>query len=506
MSVPTLKKIDPAKITPSRKKKKILLLSDDLRTHSGIATVSREIVTGTVDTYDWVQVGALMQHPEHGKFVDISADVAKETGVSDASVRILGWNGYGDQNLLRQLLMVERPDAVMHFTDPRFWEWLYMMEHEIRETTPLIYLNIWDCTPDPMYNKDAYASCDLLMAISKQTYGINTRVLSRAYPDIKLEDPTREIVLHSGSPKRTIDITYVPHGINHKTFRPIDESDSDYTEYKQYYNDNFAKNGIDFIVFWNNRNINRKHPGDVILAFKTFVDNLPEDKRETVALLMHTSPIDPAGTDLTAVVAELAKGCKIIFSGGAIAPKLINFMYNSADVTISMTSNEGFGLATAESVMAGTPICVNVTGGLQDQCGFYFEESGEDYIPPQQYIELKSLHNNRQVREVFEPLYGKLKHGEWAFPVWPRVNTLQGSVPTPYIFDDIASYEDFAETLRTIYDQRNTLKQRGLKGREYFLRQDTKLAADAMCHAFIDSVEHTLANFTPTPRYELIKV
>ena len=41
-----------------------------------------------------------------------------------------------------------------------------------------------------------------------------------------------------------------------------------------------------------------------------------------------------------------------------------------ADVTINMASNEGFGLGTCESLMCGTPIIVNVTGGLQDQCGF----------------------------------------------------------------------------------------------------------------------------------------
>ena len=45
-------------------------------------------------------------------------------------------------------------------------------------------------------------------------------------------------------------------------------------------------------------------------------------------------------------------------------------LYNMADVTINIASNEGFGLGTAESLMAGVPIIVNVTGGLQDQCGF----------------------------------------------------------------------------------------------------------------------------------------
>jgi hypothetical protein len=44
-------------------KKKILLLSDDLRMTSGIATMSKEIVLGTIHKYDWVQLGAAIKHP-----------------------------------------------------------------------------------------------------------------------------------------------------------------------------------------------------------------------------------------------------------------------------------------------------------------------------------------------------------------------------------------------------------------------------------------------------------
>ena len=44
-------------------KKKILLLSDDLRMSSGIANVSKQLVMGTVDKYDWVQLGAAIKHP-----------------------------------------------------------------------------------------------------------------------------------------------------------------------------------------------------------------------------------------------------------------------------------------------------------------------------------------------------------------------------------------------------------------------------------------------------------
>ena len=55
----------------NRNKKKILLMSDDLRMSSGVGTMSREIVMGTIDHYDWVQLGGAIKHPEDGKIVDM---------------------------------------------------------------------------------------------------------------------------------------------------------------------------------------------------------------------------------------------------------------------------------------------------------------------------------------------------------------------------------------------------------------------------------------------------
>ena len=144
------------------------------------------MVIGTVHKYDWVQVGAAINHPDKNKVLDLSEDAKNITGVQDASIKIYCNASYGDPLLLRRLIDVEKPDAILHFTDPRFWGWLYNMEHEIRTKMPLMYLNIWDCTPTPMWNKDAYASCDLLMAISKQTYALNYDALMRGHPGCEI--------------------------------------------------------------------------------------------------------------------------------------------------------------------------------------------------------------------------------------------------------------------------------------------------------------------------------
>ena len=53
-------------------RKKILLLSDDMRLHSGIATMAREIVVQTAHHYNWVNLGGAMNHPDDKKAFDLS--------------------------------------------------------------------------------------------------------------------------------------------------------------------------------------------------------------------------------------------------------------------------------------------------------------------------------------------------------------------------------------------------------------------------------------------------
>ena len=470
-------------------KKKILLLSDDLRLTSGIATVSRDIVLGTVHKYDWVQVGAAMNHPDSGKVLDLSDDCNKLTGINDSYVKIYCNNGYGDSLLIRRLIDIEKPDAILHFTDPRFWGWLYNMEHEIRTRIPLMYLNIWDGaglvgeTPtDPLWNKDAYASCDLLMAISKQTYGINKRILKKIGEKI---DNGR--------------ITYVPHGINTDMFYPIDEGDKHWEDYKKQNTILRSENPDRFIIMWNNRNIHRKHPGDVILAYKHFcelVDKNGGDAKKDCLLYMHTIETDHNGTDLSAVIRDLCPEYPVIFTESILGTEHLNIRYNCADVVLNMSSNEGFGLATAEAMSAGIPIVVNVTGGLQDQCGFINPKTNT-YFSPDDYTDVHTLHDKYK--------WNHIKHGEWVKPIWPSNISLQGSVPTPYIFDDRADYREVGDAL---YDWFVTPKEQrkimGQKGREYIMNPEVGMSKEEMAKRIIDSVDNSINTFTPKNKFELI--
>ena len=343
-------------------RKKILLLSDDIRLHSGVATMAREIVVQTAHHFNWANLGGAIKHPDEKKAFDLSADVNKQASISDASVKLYATSGYGNAELLREIIRIEKPDAILHFTDPRYWTWLYDIEREIRRTTPLLYLNIWDDYPTPLYNKSYYECCDLLMGISKQTVNINKMVL---------EEKTAGKI-----------IKYVPHGINTDYFFPITKDALDYQDYVKFKQSIFEGKEIDFVVFWNSRNIRRKSPGDVILAYRHFCDLIGEEKAKKCALVMHTQAVDQNGTDLYAVREAICDPSyvNVMFSQNRLASPQMNWLYNLADVTMLISSNEGWGLSLTESMIAGTMIIGNVTGGMQDQMRFV-DENGEWYTP-----------------------------------------------------------------------------------------------------------------------------
>ena len=460
-------------------KKKILLLSDDLRMSSGVGTMSREIVLGSIHHYDWVQVGGAIKHPDEGKFVDMNESVRKETGVKDASLKIIPVSGYGSPELLRHLITTEKPDAILHYTDPRFWEFLYNMEHEIRTEIPIFYYNIWDDLPYPMWNEPFYESCDLIMNISKQTVNIVDNVRQKV--------PTNEW-----------NNTYVPHGIDEKKYYPVGKNHKEWGDLLRFKRQVTQEKNYDFIVFWNNRNIRRKLPGDVILAFKTFCDMLPDDKGKKCALIMHTQPKDPNGTDLPVVVESVCPDYDVIFSHKKLDDKHLRYLYNLADVTINMASNEGFGLGTCESLMCGTPISVNVTGGLQDQCGFKYKDKLLTY---EDYSWVHSLHDEKKWKDNSD-----LTWGEWAKPVWPSNRSLQGSIPTPYIFDDRPRFEDFAVRLKEWYDMGADEREKcGLAGHSFVMSDESMMSASAMCQNFIDHMDRAFEKWKPRNRFTVYK-
>jgi glycosyltransferase involved in cell wall biosynthesis len=327
-----------------------------------------------------------------------------------------------------------------------------------------------------MYNKTYYESCDLLMGISKQTVNINKLVL--------------------GDKAKSKLIEYVPHGLNHKMFYPITEQDEKWKDLQEFKSQLFEGEDYDFTAFYNSRNIRRKQVPDTIWAFKQFVDKLPEEKAKKCALVLHTHKIDNNGTNLPAVINAICgnnpEKYNFIFSEEKLTTEQMNLLYNCTDVQIQLTSNEGWGLSLTEAILCGNPIIANVTGGMQDQMRF-IDNKGNWFTP------------NKEIPSNHRKTY--TKHGEWAFPVFPSSISIQGSVPTPYIFDDRCDARDAAEQLLKVYNLgKDKIKEVGLKGREWACGDEAGFTSEKMAYRIINHIDELLSNWKPREKFNLIKI
>jgi glycosyltransferase involved in cell wall biosynthesis len=169
----------------------------------------------------------------------------------------------------------------------------------------------------------------------------------------------------------------------------------------------------------------------------------------------------------------------------------MSFLYNCTDGTILLSSNEGWGLSLTESLLCGNPVIANVTGGMQDQ--LRFEDSDGNWYTP--CPDIPSNH-----RGTYK------KHGEWAFPVYPSSISLQGSVPTPYIFDDRCSWEDASKQIRALYDlSPSKRKEIGEKGMEWALGDEAGFTSIKMSNRLAHHIDNLFANWKPRPKYEFFK-
>ena len=459
---------------PKEQRKNILLLTDDIRLHSGVANIGKEIIIHSAHKYNWYNLGGAINHPELGKKFDLSEDINKLTGINDSRVVVQPNNGYGEAQQIREIIKQEKIDAIFLITDPRYFTWLFAIENEIRKNTPIIYLNIWDDYPAPLYNKAYYESCDVLLGISKQTVNINKLVL--------------------GEKAKNKIIDYVPHGMNNKVFYPISETSNEYQEVIKLKNQITKGNPSKFILFFNSRNIRRKSIPDTLLAWKYFIDQLSQEEAKQCYFVLHTDLVNDAGTDLP-VVKDYLFGKdypNIIFSNQKLSSSQLNHLYNVADGQILLSSAEGWGLSLTEAILAGTPIIANVTGGMQDQMRFV--DGNNNWIDFD--ADFPSNHTGKYT-----------KCGEWAFPVFPNNRSLVGSPPTPYIWDDRCRPEDATEQIMKLYkmspEQR---KEIGLAGHKWATNNEAGFTSEHMSNRIITNIDKLFDTWTPRESYEFINV
>jgi len=307
---------------------KVLVLSDHPFSPSGVGTQTRYMIEGLLATgrYSFICLGGAIKHKDYNP--------QKSDKWGDDLI-VYPVDGYGTQDAIRSMLRTEKPDMLWFMTDPRFYGWLWEIEDEIRSLVPMIYYHVWDNYPYPTFNKVWYDSCDVVACISKVTHDI----VSTVAPNVETH--------------------YLPHAVTPDHFKPLDQKIISELRSKMNIEDD------KFVVFWNNRNARRKQPATLIHIFNQFLQEVGKDK---ATLIMHTDPRDPNGPNLVANINELGlTNGEVKFSTQKVDFSHLATMYNVADVTINISDAEGFGLSTLESLSCGTPIIVNMTGGLQEQ-------------------------------------------------------------------------------------------------------------------------------------------
>ncbi len=368
------------------KKIKVLTLSDHPLSPSGVGSQTKYFIEALLKTgrYEVISFGGAMKHQDYNP-----------TRVEPWGDRwtIYPVDGYGTQEMIRSVLQKEKPDILWFMTDPRFYEWLWEIENEIRAHVPMVYYHVWDNFPSPQFNGKFYRSNDEVVCISKVTHQI-------------LQDVCPEV-----------SSSYLPHAVNSEFFKPA-KSEEEKNRVQNLRKNILAASKLSNdkrkIFFWNNRNARRKQSGTLIWWFKEWLDKVGHDK---AMLLMHTDARDPHGQDLPHIInkLEVNKG-QVLLSTNKISQQELAELYKAADFTINISDAEGFGLATLESLSCGTPIIVNMTGGLQEQV-----TDGKNWF---------------------------------GIGIKPASKTVIGSLQVPYIYEDRITQQDFEKALNSAMTMR----------------------------------------------------
>jgi glycosyltransferase involved in cell wall biosynthesis len=374
-------------------KKTILMLSDHPLSTSGVGTQARWLINGLINTgkYSFRCFGGAVRHDNYDT-VAVNPDfIIKPT------------DGFGDKNLLRKTLAQVKPDAILLFTDPRFFVWVWEMQDEIQQVCPIAYWHLWDNPPWPDYNKVLYESTDLINCINYPTYEM-----------VKERFPNRT--------------NYIPHAVPKDLYKPISKEES--MQFKKRLLGN--ERADHFTALYVSRNARRKMTADILVSWKLFLKDLQEKHGHTKAsIIMHCDPLDQEGTNLHSVIDMLGIKENTIFSKDRIGFEDMRVLYNMCDTVVNRSSNEGFGLPILEAKMCGKPVISIKTGGLTRQV--------EDHVTGEQY----------------------------GIGLDPEVRSMVGNLMIPYIYEDFISHKTLSDAFMKMYDfgpeKREEIGQRAMK-------------------------------------------
>ena len=158
-------------------KKKILVISDHPLAPSGVGTQTKYVIEALILTgkYQFTCLGGAVKHQNY------EPQVVSDPRWGERDWVVYPVDGYGNAELIRRIMVEQKPDLLWFMTDPRFYPWLWQIENEVRANLPMVYYHVWDNYPLPRFNAKWYNSTDVIASISKVTHDIVNNVA----PDVE---------------------------------------------------------------------------------------------------------------------------------------------------------------------------------------------------------------------------------------------------------------------------------------------------------------------------------
>lgn len=330
-------------------KKKILYYGDSPLTYTGLAHISYQIITALEDDFD-ITVCAINQ------FTEVPQGLKYKLFASQSPA-----NDPLNQTLLTMLIEESRFDILFLAVD---WNYVTPLNPIIEKKLKKEKFKIILYTPIDVEEirkelVEQFLLYDYIVTYSEEGVRVLTKSLGKKYDKI----------------------SYIECGVDSNTFHPLSLN-----KIRKERKKIFKIEDRDFLIINVSRNQWRKDLGRSMFVFKLWRDYLNSlDPKVKTKLYIHAADNDVGG-NLGAVAYSLGIENDFltlpgsIFEQGGVKPEFLNTLYNCADLLISTSIGEGWGLPITEAMCAKTPVLVPYNTAMIDLVkenrGFFAKSGG----------------------------------------------------------------------------------------------------------------------------------
>ena len=251
----------------------------------------------------------------------LSNALARETKVKLTTSLVPGWERLVNDEELKMIKQEEDFDTNLIITNPVFWRHNAYAKHNYA-------FLIWegDKIPKWMVEECLNENIEKILVVSMHT----AEALSNSTTDDKILDK----------------VVMAPHGVDLKTFYPIESKHDKFT------------------FFMNKGFRNMEDRGGVQYGIKAYLEEFDGSDTELII------KINPAYgiPNIAEMFPELKGRNDVKFITSDLSFKQINELYNKCDVFVSPTRAEAFNLPCLESLACGKPVITTNFGGQTDFC------------------------------------------------------------------------------------------------------------------------------------------